>query len=260
MHISIENNRACRQVEMRPSVLRLLQLLQSNSLVALGDVSMWPKNDLRHSVPSDMTMEEAKAVVTNAFRSKRLRLATLRGTMIRGSSIQTHSEMLKHIAHELPNSNVLCLNLGEWNKADRQSYTELVNSLPHSDIGHLYWDSAPDPMGNTNLKATAMHHIRQNRTKDSYRIATVHPEVLPFMKVGCKAWWNLQPSRTMGGVFKKGIVEVTHEMLGNKEPTDRCKQRCITNRCHALNKQKKRCCLCVRPPHRYCHHHRRGAL
>ena len=186
------------------------------------------------------------------MRSSRLRLAILRGTLVRDVD---ETALLNTIASELPRSNILCLNIGEFGAASREAYEGIVTALRLSSVGHLYWNS-PGPA--SGLIAQAKGILQENRKSDFYKIEAVRAEVYKFMKHGCHAWWDMQPDRKVDGVQKRGVHTIATAMLNDKSPTKRCKVRCQLSRCHGINKNRLRCCLCTRSNDHYCHHHRRN--
>jgi hypothetical protein len=236
-----------------PDVQRLITRLNNDDIIALGDQPGWPSNNPRVSlVPLGMTLLDTKAVVTAALGSKSLRFAKLRGTMLVDSgaaNAKKHTEVLYLIARLLPQSNLLCLNIGEWGDASDEAYRRITESLPHTTVGNLYWNR---PGNAPQYVAPATAHLRKNRLKDFYKLESLRREIRQFAIGGCQAWWSLT---NVAGVRPNFFQRVDTE-LNDTNPTARCKTRCKLMRCHGLNKAGLRCCLCTRHSSNYCHHHR----
>jgi len=234
---------------VRASVQRHVDRLDRNEVVAVGGEPGWPR-DHKLAVGTDYSLEEAKALVRATLLSHRVRVAQLRGTMV---SSRNQNELLAYVASLLPQSRVLCLNVGEYPQASLASYKLLSDALPLSFVGNLYWDS-PGPA--EMLKDTAKARLRANRKKDFYRIESVRPEVWRFVRVGCHAWWNVQPSRTLAdGTRVLGVREATEQLKKDRQPTGRCRVRCRQQRCIGLNAKNQRCCLCTNHASLYCWRH-----
>lgn len=242
-----------RQNSIRPSVQRLVSSLNEDRYVALGDEVGWPPG-LKINIPVDNSLAEATAIVKAAMRSPRLRLAKLRGTMV-GSNPDRQTRLLRVIAAELPHSNLLCLNIGEFGYASHDAYSEFVDGLRLSSIGHLYWDTGRGTSPADDLIEEAKQILRDNRKSDFYRIEAVRDEVYQYLRHGCHAWWNMQPDRQIDGRNVRGVRSTSLRMLQDTQPTQRCRVACRLARCHGINKKRLRCCLCTRDPSRYCRHH-----
>jgi hypothetical protein len=233
---------------VRQSVKNLIEELNREELIALGDQPGWPR---RHSslVPSDMSLDETKAVITAALRSKSLRFAKLRGTMLANNGAANkamHTEVVLLIARLLPQSNLLCLNIGEWGDATDDAYGKITDSLKHTNIGNLYWNKQAGTSNAPQFIAPATAQLRRNRLKDFYKLESVRDDIRAFSRGGCQSWWN-----TGTNFFQR----VDAELLVTSS-TARCNSNCRLMRCHGLNKAGLRCCLCTRHVSRYCHHHR----
>jgi hypothetical protein len=234
------------------SVQRLIDRLNNEELIALGDQPSWPNNGPRASlIPSGMTLADTKAVITAALRSKSLRFAKLRGTMLAdqnngAANKRMQTEALLLIARLLPQSHLLCLNIGEWGDAADDAYGAVVKNLKHTNIGNLYWNRQARTSNAPQYILPATLQLRRNRQKDFYKVESVRGDIRVFSVGGCQAWWSVGPS-----FFQRVDAE-----LQNTSRTARCKTACKLMRCHGLNKAGLRCCLCTRHPSNYCHHHR----
>ena len=227
--------------EIRPSVRKILVALRDEELDSLSHFG--PTRGVSKRAPSHaMNLREVRALISAAFSSKRLRIASLRGSMV---SARLHTATLQHIARELPGSRVVCLNVGEFTDASQESYEQLVSALPHSYVGNLYWHD-PDPMAHTELKRHAMQALRGNRVKPFYRAQLLSDTVWHFLKHGCKAWYDAQDSTR----------DAARRKWDSTQPTDRCVRRCKSARCKAVNLRMERCCLCTRDASGYCATHR----
>ena len=242
-----------RRHSIRPSVQRLVSSLNENRYVALGDEVGWPAG-LKTNVAVDNSLAEATAIVQAAMRSTRLRLEKLRGTMV-GSNPDRQTNLLRVIASELPRSNLLCLNIGEFGYASHDAYVELVDALRRSSVGHLYWDTGRGASPADDLIEEAKQILRDNCKSDFYKIEAVRDEVYQYLSHGCHAWWNMQPDRQINGRTVRGVRTTSLEMLDKTHPTERCRVACKLARCHGINKKRLRCCLCTRHPSRYCRFH-----
>lgn len=214
--------------------------LEAEELDSLSDFG--PVRVRKRAVPNGITLDEAKAIVDAACASRRLRIASIRGTCV---SHRHHTALLEHIARSLSRSRIICLNVGEFTEADESAYRALVDTLPDTYVGNLYWQD-PDPMEGSGLKNRARDAIRKNRTKPFYRAQLLRNDVWSFLKFGCKAWFNPQESTR----------RISQELWADTAPTARCKKGCRLSRCNAVNARDERCCLCTRHVSGYCHHHR----
>jgi hypothetical protein len=237
-----------------PNVQRLIDKLNNDDLVALGDQPLWPSNSPRASlVPSGMTLRDTKDVVTAALQSKGLRFAKLRGSMLVESGAanqRMHTEVLNLIARLMPQSNLLCLNIGEWGDASDNSYKAITEALKRTSIGNLYWNR---PGNAPQYIAAATAQLRINRKKDFYKLESVRVGVRAFSVGGCHAWWSLSTTVVPN---RPNFFQRVESELQDTNPTARCKVNCKLMRCHGLNKAGLRCCLCTRHASHYCHHHR----
>ena len=236
-----------------PNVQRLIDRLNNDDIIALGDQPGWPNNNPKVSlIPLDMTLADTKAVISAALGSKSLRFAKLRGTMLAdngAANTRMHTEALSLIARLLPKSNLLCLNIGEWGDATDEAYRKITESLPKTTIGNLYWNR---PGNAPQYVAPATAHLRNNRLKDFYKLESVRSEIRRFAIGGCQAWWGL--SNATGA--RPNFFQRVDAELKETNPTTRCKTKCKLMRCHGLNKARIRCCLCTRHQSKLCHHHR----
>ena len=158
-------------------------------VVAVGGYDGWP-NDGRHvSIGTDHTLKDAKAIVDATMSSPNVRLAVLLGSMV---TSRNETQLLSHIADKLPGSNVICLNIGEFGSASLDAYQRIVAALPHSIVGHMYWNKGKGPCVADDLVEQAQIYLRQNRRKTAYKVNLLQVE--PYMRKGCNAWWNPQPS------------------------------------------------------------------
>jgi len=226
---------------IRPSVQRIVTALEDEHLDSLSHFGP-SRGVAKLAAPQAMNLREAQALRSAAFSSKRLRIASLRGTMV---GRHLHTATLRHIARELPKSRVVCLNVGEYTDASQESYEELVRALSHSYVGNLYWHD-PDPMAHTELKQQAMQALRGNRVKAFYRAQLLSDVVWHFLKQGCKAWYDAQDSTR----------DVSMQKWSSIQPTERCIRRCKSARCRAVNLQLERCCRCTYDASGYCASHR----
>ena len=198
---------------MRREVENLVGFLQDNEIVALGDHANWPRrSNAKALVPNSLSVEEAKSVVTAALTSSRLRLAMLRGTMLKPSATPAEqTEVLSLIATLLPGCSLVCLNLGEWSQASYEAYEMILKNLSETGIGHLYWNSPETVQGTDALKPYAIEILRENRKKHFYLMQAADGEVWEFLKGGCQAWWNPQKDRYIGETFVRGVHSVAQE-------------------------------------------------
>jgi hypothetical protein len=233
-------NTSQRSSNIGTSIQKLVTGLQNDEYIALGSAVGWPRN-LKVSAPVGVSLVEAQAIVRAAMRSSRLRLAMLRGTLVRPAD---QTALLKTIASELPRSNILCLNIGEFDAASREAYEGIVNALQLSSVGHLYWDRR-GPFAYS-LIAQAKGILQENRKTDFYKIEAVRAEVYKFMRV------------IINDKQMRGVNTIATAMLNDTSPTERCRVRCQLSRCHGINQKRLRCCLCTRSNDHYCHHHRRN--
>jgi hypothetical protein len=228
---------------------KLIDDLNNNRVIALGDQPRWPRRGKRADVPVDMSFEVTKMVIEAALTSKRLRFAKLRGTMLASGGAADHArhtEIVFLIARLLPRSNLLCLNIGEWGHASNPSYKAVTNSLRYTKIGNLYWNK---PSSAADLYfSDAQGYLKNNRKKDFFKHESTRAENRSFSEIGCQAWWDLQ----------RPFYQRVDTELQDTGRTARCKTKCRLMRCHGLNKSELRCCLCTRHPSRYCHHHRKN--
>jgi hypothetical protein len=249
-------------MSIRPSRQRLIDDLKANKFVALGDETRWPRSPLKSAGEAGNSLKEARAIVRAAMTSTRLRVAKLRGeSLMLNPNADQQTELLTLIAKLLPRSYILCLNIGEFPAARLSAYELIVQNLPESFVGNMYWDSGKGPNPAPDLVPDARHILKENRRKDFFRLELMRPEVFQFARHGCHAWWDIQEKRIDG---KKGCVNVAREMIENTKPIPnpdapgfRCKVGCKQSRCKGLNSAKKRCCLCTRHESGYCHHHRK---
>jgi len=230
---------------MRASVQALLASLREGGLFSLSDIG--PRYVPKRAVPSGLTLDEALAVVDAALSTPSLRTAAIRGTCLARSSPSAQSALLLRVAERLPGSRVLCLNVGEMGEASHEAYAALVDALPRSFVGNLYWHD-PDPMSGTGLKEKAKEALRQNRRKAFYRSSLLDDETWRFLKHGCKAWYNP----------KESSRDVARAALERGEGAERCRVKCQKRRCLGVNRRQERCCLCTRHESGYCRHHRKG--
>ena len=233
-------NTSQRSSNIGTSIQKLVTGLQNDEYIALGSAVGWPRN-LKVSAPVGVSLVEARSIVRAAMRSSRLRLAMLRGTLVRPAD---QTALLKTIASELPRSNILCLNIGEFDAASREAYEGIVNALQLSSVGHLYWDRR-GPFAYS-LIAQAKGILQENRKTDFYKIEAVRAEVYKFMRV------------IINDKQMRGVNTIATAMLNDTSPTERCRVRCQLSRCHGINQKRLRCCLCTRSNDHYCHHHRRN--
>lgn len=224
----------------RASVQRLIADLVGEQLDSLSDIG--PARLRKRSVPNGITLDEAKAIVDAACASRRLRIASIRGTCV---AHRYHTALFTHIALSLAGSRIICLNVGEFTEASESAYRALVDTLPETYVDNLYWQH-PDPMAGSGLKESAQDALRRNRTKPFYRAQLLRDEVWSFLKFGCKAWFNP----------KESTRRVSQELWSETAPTARCKQACRLSRCKGVNRHDNRCCLCTRHMSGYCYHHR----
>ena len=198
---------------MRRKVEDLVGFLQDNEIVALGDHPNWPRSDAKALVPNGLSVEEAKSVVTAALTSSRLRLAMLRGTMLKPSATPAEqTEVLSLIATLLPGCSLVCLNLGEWSQASPEAYEMILKNLSETGIGHLYWNTPETVQGTDALKPYAIEILRENRKKHFYLMQAADGEVWTFLKGGCQAWWNPQKDRYLRAKKKKTFVRGVHSV------------------------------------------------
>ena len=131
-------------------------------------------------------VEEVKAVVREALDSKRLRVAIIKGSCVL-PKFQT--ELLMFIADKLREgkTRVMCLNIGEFDSASREAYEAVVNALPSTIVGSLYWHDS-DSVGGMELKERAKGALRRNQRKAEYKAELLREEVWRYLKHGCKAW------------------------------------------------------------------------
>lgn len=230
---------------MRPSVTAFLEKLREGETFSLSDIG--PRYLPKMAIPSGLSLEEALAVVDAALSTPSLRMASIRGTCLAHSSPSAQSALLRRVAERLPGSRILCLNVGEMGEASREAYTALVDALPRSFVGNLYWHD-PDPMSGTGLKEKAQAALRQNRKKAFYRASLLDDETWRFLKPGCKAWWKA----------KESARDVARAAFERGEGAERCRVNCQKTRCMGVNKRQERCCLCTRHESGYCRHHRRS--
>jgi hypothetical protein len=238
------------QRSVNPNVQRLIDRLEGDELIALGDQPGWPRRSQSASlVPSGMNLTETKSVITAALQAKGLRYAKLRGTMLADNGAannRMHTEVLLLIARLLPRSNLLCLNIGEWGDASDASYGKITESLKHTNIGNLYWNRQARTSNAPQFIIPATLQLRRNRLKDFYKLESVRVDIRPFTVGGCQSWWSTGAS----------FLQRVDTELQDTNRTTRCKTACKLMRCHGLNKAGLRCCLCTRHPSNYCHHHR----
>ena len=228
---------------LRPSVVTLVHRLEHDELVSLSNYGP-ARMKARASAEQQLTQAEAEAILRAACRSRRLRVMSFRGTLV---DRRLHTHVLTFLAQHLPESHVVCLNVGEFTDASLDAYRALVRALPHSFVGNMYWHD-PDPTKGTQLKTMARDALRDNRKKDFYR-AQLNDDALwdAVLRFGCKAWWDATTETR----------DVSKRLWADGAPTPRCKSRCHLKRCKAVNKRDQRCCLCTRDPTGYCHHHKK---
>jgi len=89
---------------LRHSTQCLMNALRNKELDSLPHIGTRGK---KMSMPHGMSLPDAMAVVDVAMQSRRLRVASIRGTSV---SPRHHTALLTHIAQRLPGSRVLCLN------------------------------------------------------------------------------------------------------------------------------------------------------
>lgn len=218
----------------------MVRLLREEAIVSLSDYG--PRRMAgRKGVPFGLTLAQAKQVVDAATASRDLRVASIRGSMLANEADQT--ALLAYVADKLPGSRIVCLNVGEFYLAREAAYERLVDRLPLTYVGNLYWHD-PSPV-RAELKARAQEALRGNRKKDFYRAQLLSEPVWEVLRHGCKAWWNPQETT-------RGNLE---ELWARTEPTERCTRRCVLRRCKGLNRRDERCCLCTRHESGYCWRH-----
>jgi len=273
---------------LRPSRQRLVDALRADEIVALGDEPGWPSRR-KAAIPHDSTMPELRAIVDAACASSRVQLAKLRGTL---TSARNHTALLLHIASRLPESRLLCLNLGEFDRASDSAYEAVVSALGRTLIGHLYWRD-PVTAEQRDQKRRAQEILRRNRAKPAYRALILEPVVRSFMRHGCHAWWDPQPAlfarlqsedardrsaaqqaarsaaqqAARSAAQQQAARAAAAAAAGRSSPrrgraspgerrTARCRARCRLARCRGTNRHGLACCLCTLDASGYCRHHR----
>ena len=77
-----------------------------------------------------------------------------------------HTAILDLLAARLPGSSLIALNIGEFTNASSESIQRLVDAIPRSNLGHLFFK---DPVGSVGagsesaVKTLARTYLRQNR-------------------------------------------------------------------------------------------------
>lgn len=232
------------------TVAALIQRLKANELVALGSHGSWPANAPSAQVPRNKGLDACEAIVRAAFKSKRLAIAVLTGTLVRG---RDHSQLLTTIAANLPGSRVVCLNLGEFSDADDAAYAALEAALPRTFVGNLY---IKDPVNAAERarKRRIKDILNANKRKAGYRQQIARDDAWRLLKHGCNAWFNP----------KAATRDAAVQWAQERKP-EHCKRGCSSDniarpgpgqRCRGISGTGRRCCLCTRHPSLYCHHHR----
>lgn len=237
---------------MDASIEALISKLRRNELVALGSHGSYPRRaaNLASSLPRGKGIDACKAVVRAAFSSKRLAVAMISGTAV---PAKDHTELLNAVAHNLPKSRVVCLNLGEFTHADEESYAALESAIARSFVGNLYIQdpvTASDRARKTRLK----QYLNVNKRKPGYRQQIARDDAWQFLKFGCNAWFNPKPATRSAALnwaqdgrpehCKKGCSAQNAQRPGKGQ------------RCRGISANGRRCCLCTRHASKYCHHHR----
>ena len=234
------------------TIADLISRLRGESIVALGSHGSWPKraNHRIGTIPRHKGLAACETLVREAFKSKRLAIAILTGNLVRSAD---HSKLLTTIAHSLPGSRVVCLNVGEFTDADDAAYDALETALPRTCVGNLYIKD-PVTAAERARKRRLKDILKVNKRKPAYRQQIARDDAWELLSVGCRAWFNPKPATRDAALRWAQERKPTHCNRGCS--SDNVTRPGPGQRCRGVSATGRRCCLCTRDVSKYCHHHR----
>lgn len=239
---------------MSKALKRLIRDLKRNKYVAVG--SPKPEHELNARLspfsPQELTMFY-KPLVNAIFGSPRVAVVLLLGSRFKAHK---HDEILAHICNRMTTSNVVCLNLGEFDSDP----TPLIRALPKSLVGNLWYsETTSSSRQRTKMRKAA----RKNRAKWGYKSQIARDDVWDVLRHGCKALWN--PSKVARQFAMDYASDASHrdEVRRNrgravkrnylKHCKTPCRRRCIG--AVTFRGESVRCCKCALPRQRLCKDH-----
>ncbi len=146
-----------------------------------------------------VNVTEAKAYIDALFANTDVRVGFLSGSKLQHKH---HDEVLGYIAEAMRRgtSKLVCLNLGEYSDASYETYAKIVEALPYTNIGMLYWNKGSDVSAPEQIKP-ANRILWKNRYKRAYAEAMVpNTDLFNVILVGCRlSWAGIRKHKIKGG-------------------------------------------------------------
>ena len=237
-------------VAVRADVLRLVNRLKRNELVAVGSHGSWPRgrkvSTTYSSIPRNRSLHEYKLIVDAICNSSRVAILMLRGTLLQDNDQKR--TLFNYLMSKLHVSRICCLNIGEFQNVDGATLEE---ALKKSFVGNIYFR---DPRNETQRqeKRRIKAIIKKNKKKWGYREKLSRNDTWIILKKGCQSWFG--PTE-LGR--EKALQYAGESKQKRSRFVERCRVNCRSQRCLGVSKKhRKRCCLCTRHESGYCRWHR----
>ena len=164
----------------------LSQTSSSNTIVAVGCFSRWPKRLLKHTrrLPTDLNAVELVALVPAIFTCSSMRAVVLTGTC---TAPRNHALLTQLVVQNLPKSNVIMLNFGE---VDSPLLYYLAGACAStSSMGHVY---VSEHYISKDTKHALIQACRQNRETVAYKKRVIEDIAWDIaINGGVLCFWNL---------------------------------------------------------------------